>query len=129
MPIKKGSRELLGHLKENGYRIALATSSTRASAEAHLTASGLLKYFDATVCGDEVKNSKPDPEIYLKAAGKLGTEPGLTYAVEDSYLGVEAASNAGMTVFMVPDLNPPREKEKTLAYKICDSLFDIIKEL
>ncbi len=129
IPLKNGAEELLKYLKENGYKIALATSTTRASAEGHLKKAGFLPYFDATVCGDDITKSKPDPEIYLKAAKKLGAKPSCTYAVEDSYLGVEAAARAGMRVFMVPDMNPPREKEKALAYKICESLLEVKKHL
>ena len=129
IPIKKGAKELLIYLHESGYKIALATSSTRASAEAHLKSAGFEGYFDATVCGDETQNGKPHPEIFLTAAKKLGVLPENCFIAEDSYLGVEAGARAGMKVFMIPDLNPPREKEKALAYKICESLDDVIELL
>ena len=129
IPIKKGARDLLCFLKAEGYKIALATSSTRASAEGHLEAAGFTEYFDATVCGDDITHSKPHPEIFLTAAKKLGVTPENCFVAEDSYLGVEAGAAAGMRVFMIPDMNPPREKEKTLAYMICDSLTDIKKHL
>ncbi len=125
--LKSGAKELLSYLRENGYKIALATSASRASAEGNLKAAGFTEYFDASVCGDEITKSKPDPEIFLKAAEKLGVPAYCCFAAEDSYLGVESAANAGMMVFMVPDMNPPREKEKALAYKICDSLFDVME--
>ena len=126
IPIKKGAEELLGYLKENGYKIALATSSTRASAEGHIKKADFEKYFDVTVCGDEIKNSKPHPEIFLTVAEKLGVSPENCYVAEDSYLGVESGVAAGMKVFMIPDMNPPREKEKATAYKICQDLEEII---
>lgn len=129
IPIKKGAEELLKFLKEKGLKIALATSTTRASAEGHLKKAGFLPYFDATVCGDEIENAKPNPEIFLKAAKKLGVKPENCFVGEDSYLGVEAGAAAGMRVFMVPDMNPPREREKQLAYKICDSLLEVKKHL
>ena len=78
------------------------------------------------VCGDEIKNSKPHPEIFLTAAKKLGVNPENCYVAEDSYNGVEAGVAAGMKVFMVPDMNLPRQKEKDLAYKICKDLLQII---
>ncbi len=127
--LKSGAKELLSYLRENGYKIALATSASRASAEGNLKAAGFTEYFDASVCGDEITKSKPDPEIFLKAAEKLGVPTDCCFAAEDSYLGVESAANAGMRVFMVPDMNPPREKEKAIAYKICDSLFDVMEYL
>ena len=126
IPVKKGAKELLVYLKENGYKIALATSSTRASAEEHIRKANFEKFFDATVCGDEIKNSKPHPEIFLISAEKLGVEPEKCYVAEDSYLGVESGAKAGMKVFMIPDMNPPREKEKELAYKICEDLFEVM---
>lgn len=129
IPIKDGALSLLKFLKEKGYKIALATSTSRASAESHLKSAGFSDFFDASVCGDEIKNAKPNPEVFLKAAEKLGVIPSECYVAEDSYVGVEAAFKAGMKVFMIPDMNPPRDKEKELSYKICDSLFDVIEYL
>ena len=129
VPVKKGAKELLTYLKNNGYKIALATSATRASAEGHIKKAGFGHFFDATVCGDEIKNSKPHPEIFLTAAQKLGVAPENCAVAEDSYLGVESGATAGMRVFMIPDMNPPRDKEKALAYKICNDLFEVIDYL
>ena len=126
IPIKSGAEKLLAYLRENDYKIALATSSTRASTEGHIKKAGFEKYFDSVVCGDEIKNSKPNPEIFLTAAKKLGVNPENCFVVEDSYNGVEAGAAAGMKVFMVPDMNQPRQKEKDLAYKICKDLSEII---
>lgn len=126
IPIKTGARELLTYLKTNGYQIALATSTRRASAEGHLRKAAFESFFDAIVCGDEVQHSKPHPEIFLTAAKKLGVCPENCYVVEDSYFGVEAGAAAGMRVFMIPDLNPPRDKERALAYHIGNTLLDIL---
>ena len=126
IPIKTGAVALLTYLKANGYKIALATSTRRASAEGHIQKAGFESYFDATVCGDEVAHSKPHPEIFLTAAEKLGISPADCYVVEDSYYGVKAGAAAGMKVFMIPDLNPPRETEKELAYRIGNTLLDIL---
>ena len=126
MPVKKGAQELLAYLKENGYKLAVATSSPRESTEGHIKNAGFENYFDTMVCGDEIKNSKPNPEIFLIAAKKLGVAPENCFVVEDSYNGVESGNAAGMRVFMIPDLNPPRQKEKDLAYKICKDLSEII---
>ena len=129
IPIKKGALELLTYLKDNGYKIALATSSSRTSAEGHIKRAGFEHFFDATVCGDEISHSKPHPEIFLTAAKKLGVAPEHCAVAEDSYVGVEAAAAAGMQVFMVPDMNPPRDKEKTLAFKICNDLLEVMNYL
>lgn len=129
IPQKPGVHELLSYLKDNNFKIALATSSTRQSAENHLNNAGIIDFFDATVCGNEIENSKPHPEIFLKAAHKLDVSTENCFVVEDSYLGVEAGYKAGMNVFMIPDMNPPRDKEKKIAYKICSSLTEIIEYL
>ena len=126
IPVKKGAKELLEHLKDKGYKIALATSATRASAEGHIRKADFEKYFDVSVCGDEIANSKPHPEIFLTAAKKLGISPEKCFVAEDSYLGVESGVAAGMKVFMIPDINPPREQEKDTAYKICNNLLEVI---
>ena len=126
IPIKKGAKELLTFLKENGYKIALATSTTRASAESHIKSANFQSFFDATVCGDEIKNSKPHPEIFLTAANKLSVKTEDCYVAEDSYMGVESGAAAGMKVFMIPDMTTPREKEKAIAYKICNNLLEVI---
>lgn len=126
IPAKKGAKELLSFLKENDYKVAVATSSPRESTEEHIKNAGFENYFDVMVCGDEIKNSKPHPEIFLTAAKKLGVNPENCYVAEDSYNGVEAGVAAGMKVFMVPDMNLPRQKEKDLAFKICKDLLQII---
>jgi len=126
IPIKKGAKKLLEHLKDKGYKIALATSATRTSAESHIRKADFEKYFDASVCGDEIENTKPHPEIFLTAAKKLGVSSECCYVAEDSYLGVESGVAAGMQVFMIPDMNPPREKERNTAYKICQDLEEVI---
>ena len=57
--------------------------------------------FDAVADGNDIKNSKPDPEVFFKAAEKLGIEPCDCLVVEDADAGVEAALNAGMEILAV----------------------------
>ena len=109
VPVKDGVRIALQYLKENGYKIAVATSTRRASAMHHFEQTGLKEYFDDFVCGDEVENSKPAPDIFLKAAQKLKVSPEKCMVIEDSPNGLKAASAAGMVPVMVPDLVPPDE--------------------
>lgn len=79
-----------------GYPMAVASSAIPKNIEFVVDALGFRPYFRAMVSGDEVTHPKPDPEIYLKAAGKLGVEPGQCVAFEDSFVGIEAAKRAGM---------------------------------
>lgn len=107
VPVKKGARELLPYLKEKGYLLALATGSGGNQTMWNLRNTGLENYFDAMVCGDQVTKSKPNPEIFLKAAEKLHTEPQQCLVIEDSINGITAALEGGFCVVMVPDLTMP----------------------
>ena len=126
VPVKRGARELLSYLKINGYRTGLATSTRRVKAEEELEQAGLLKYFETVVCGDMVTHSKPHPEIYELACSKMGLDPAGTYAIEDSFHGVRAASAAGMRVIMVPDLIAPDKEIEALAWQIYPSLMGVL---
>jgi HAD superfamily hydrolase (TIGR01509 family) len=91
-----GATDLVRALEAAGVPIAVASSSFRPVVEATLGAIGLRAAFNAVVSGDEVGEGKPAPEIYLRAAGRLGVEPGRCVAIEDSANGVRAAIAAGM---------------------------------
>lgn len=100
-PLIAGARELVAQLRGEGVPIAVASSSHREWVEAALTGAGLRQYFDQTTAGDEVSMGKPSPEIYLKAAQKLGVDPVDCIAIEDAPAGVESANAAGMSVVLV----------------------------
>ena len=80
-------------------------------------------------CGDEIKNLKPDPEIFLKVAEKLNVLPENCIVLEDSRFGVYAAKNAGMYPIMVPDLLTPDEELLGIIYKKADDLGQVIELL
>ncbi len=109
VPVKKGVRELLKYLKENGYKIAVASSSSESSILHHLKNADIEKYFDKIICGDMVTKSKPEPDIYITAAIELGVNCENCYAVEDSERGLFSAYRANMEVVFVPDLYTPTE--------------------
>ena len=123
--IKKGADEILPYLKKKGIKIALATSSPYERAQEHLGMAGLFKYFDQCVCGGMVKNSKPQPDIYLLASEKLGLKPCECIAVEDSPNGVKSAVNAGCKTVMIPDLTPCTEDLKKDLFALCTDLTEI----
>ncbi|MBE6579973.1 MAG: HAD family hydrolase [Ruminococcaceae bacterium] len=130
LPEKEGLHQILAFLKENGYRIALATSTRKEGAVDHLTKAGILAYFDVLTTGDMFTHGKPDPEIYLTACRLLGSDPAETYAVEDSYAGLESAHRAGMKPVMIPDLFPPTEYTRSIAaeYPSLTALMNALKE-
>lgn len=129
LPVKKGSVELLRFLKSENKPIALATSTARRTVIKEMWFADLLEYFDAVVCGDMVKRSKPAPDIFLKACEMLGAAPGRSYVVEDSYNGIRAAAAGGLMPIMVPDLFPPDEEMRRLSAAVLDSLTDVIEYL
>ena len=123
--LKPGVFELFDRLKERKIPIALASSTRQASVMRMLEHAGLTAYFDAIVCGDMVSRSKPDPEIFLTAAERLGAEPSDCYVIEDSYNGVRAAHAAGMYPVMVPDILQPDEEIRGLAEVVLPTLIDV----
>lgn len=124
---KKGAQKLLGFLKENGYKVALATATPAQRAEEYLRRVDLLKYFDYVASARMVKNGKPKPDIYLFAAEKLGLKPEECLALEDSVNGVRSAAAAGCKTVLVPDLDNPEEQLKPLLYGTADGQEDVIK--
>jgi HAD superfamily hydrolase (TIGR01509 family) len=126
LPLKKGVKELLAYGKAQGYKMAVATSSSREYAMGNLIRAGIDPYFDSVICGDMVKKAKPDPEIYQKACESLGIQPEYCMAFEDAPGGILSAHQAGMQVIMVPDLVQPTEEIRKLTYRVCDSLADVI---
>lgn len=89
--------EVLHTLKERGYKMAVCTSADHRKALDNLRAIGAEEtLFDQFVTGDEIKNKKPDPEIYLKGAALLGCLPEECIVVEDAPNGIQAAHAGGM---------------------------------
>lgn len=101
---KPGLRALLTYLKQNGYKVAVASSSPKYDIELHLSREGITQYIDVIANGSEVKNSKPAPDIFLLAAERLGLAPEECIVVEDSPFGIRAARAAGMSCVFVKDL-------------------------
>jgi len=95
----EGAKELLKKLRISGTAAALASSSTLDLIELMLDRIGLTRYFPHRVSGEEVQCGKPAPDIFLEAAHRLGLEPSSCCVIEDSYNGVKAAKDAGMTVY------------------------------
>lgn len=108
--LREGVRELIRRILDKDMRLAIATSSSRKVAEDVIRRVGIRQEFSVMACGDEVLYRKPNPEIYLKAATKLGVEPRRCLVFEDSTTGVRSAVSAGMTVVCIPELSFDRSK-------------------
>lgn len=129
VPVKKGLIDVLERLKKNGVLLAVATSSKRSITEEYLMRSYIMDYFDIIVCGDEVRNGKPNPEIFLKAAGQLNCEPSNCLIFEDSQNGLLAAADSGAMPIFVKDMKEPKQEIKARAFKSYDSMLDFLNDL
>lgn len=126
IPVKDGVVELLTWLKNNNIPTAVATSTQQDVATIKLKLAGLEQFFDNLTTGCEVKNGKPDPEIYLLAAGRLNIKPEQCLAFEDSNNGVLSAVSANMQTFQIPDLVQPSAQILTLGHTVSASLLDVL---
>ncbi|MGV0744667.1 HAD family hydrolase [Mycolicibacterium sp. XJ870] len=102
LPWRPGAQEMLDGLTAAGVPMALVTNTRRELAERALNSIGR-QYFSVSVCGDEVKNGKPAPDPYLRAADLLGVAAAHCLAVEDSVTGTASAEAAGCPVLVVPN--------------------------
>lgn len=93
----------LSSLKSQGYQLAVASNSVRASVEAMMNKSNLDTYLDVMMSNEDVSKSKPDPEIYIKTMERLGVTPAQTLIVEDNENGIRAARASGAHVLVVAD--------------------------
>ena len=120
--IKPGVIAMLSLLERKCVPFAIATSSHQHNASLSLSVSGLSNRFDTVVTGDQISNGKPAPDIYLEAARRLGVDPTGCFAFEDSEPGLVAATTAGMTTFLVPDLVAPTQTAIERAYDVLTTL-------
>lgn len=100
---RKEATEVLNTLKNEGYKLALASSTHLELVERVLNENGIRNLFETVVSGNQFKKSKPDPEIYLYTASCLGVKPEECLAVEDSTIGITAAHRAGMKIAAMID--------------------------
>ena len=107
-----GVLKLLTDLKKNNFRIALASSSKNAMTV--IGKLGIKSWFEVIVDGNMIKNSKPDPEIFLTAAKKLGVQPEECVVIEDAEAGVEAAKRAGMKCVGIGNLSQLHQADKVV---------------
>jgi HAD superfamily hydrolase (TIGR01509 family) len=109
LPRLKVVPEVLEHIEAQHGRIpfAVVSGSTKESVTASLASLKLLDRFDAMVCAGDYKRSKPDPEPFLLAATRLGVAPNACLVFEDTEMGIQAATAAGMASVRVP---PPWER-------------------
>lgn len=99
-----GAAAVLTFARRADLKVALATSSLRSHADLSLAETKLAGLFDAEVTGDEVDRGKPEPDIFLLAASRLGVSPAECVVLEDAPAGLEAADAAGMRRLWIPNV-------------------------
>ena len=103
-------------------KMAVASSSRMDNIRHHLRSAGIEGYFDAIASGQEVERSKPEPDIFLLAAERIGCAPEECYVFEDSSNGIRAGMAAGCVTVMVPDMVPP--SKNLPVSRVCVSLHE-----
>lgn len=121
--------ELLKYLRENNYKIAVASSSDTADIKNNLEKTKLEKYIDEIASGAEVENGKPAPDVFLLAAKRLDVDPKDCLILEDSKAGVKAGKASGAMVFMVPDMFTVDKECEDTADRILTNLGEVIEIL
>jgi HAD superfamily hydrolase (TIGR01509 family) len=123
-----GALEFISKCRNKGFKLALATSADSIKMEVNLKEIGLSRdSFDTIITGIDVDRKKPFPDIYLKAAKRLGVKPGDCLVVEDAVSGIEAAKAAGCRCLAVTSsFDAAALKE---ADWICDSLVNVPEDV
>ena len=115
--LKKGALNILNYCKKHDIKMAIATSTARDKQTKVLTKLGIIDYFDYMVFGDEINNSKPAPDIYLKVYEHYNIDKDEMIIYEDSKNGILSAHNAGIKVVYIKDIVDVEEEVTSLCYK------------
>lgn len=126
IPQKKGVRDTLEMLKSMGIPLGLASSTRKAVVCEELKDAGLLDFFRVVMGGDQLKRSKPEPDIYLMTCEQLEVDPKECIAIEDSYNGILSAYGAGMCPVMIPDMLVPTEEMREKSAVILNDMTELI---
>ena len=128
IPLKAGVVDLIGRFDDAGLALAIATSSRRVNVDRHLATHGIHEIFRTIVTQEDVTFTKPHPEPYLTASGRIGIEPGRCLAIEDSANGVRSAIAAGLAVVAVPDIAMLPDELSVQCLHVLDG-FDALHDL
>ena len=129
LTLKKGAINILEYCKNHNILSAIATSTYKEKQLRILTQLDIAKYFDYMVFGDEIKNSKPAPDIYLDVYNHYNFKKEDILIFEDSRNGILSAHNAGIKVIYIKDVVDVEKEVVDLAYKSIKDLDEGIKLL
>ena len=127
IPLMTGAKEMLEFLSLRGKKMVMGTSADSFMANTLLESKGIKDYFSHIITADDVERGKPDPEVFLRGAGKMNINPSKTMVFEDSINGVKAAYGAGMMPVMIPDKLTPTEDIEDMLYKKFDNFLKVIE--
>lgn len=120
-----GASELVQALAGRGCPLAIASNGITRYIESALEGLGLTAFFPIRVGVDQVAQGKPEPDVYLSAAHRLGVNPRRCLAVEDSRVGVRAANAAGLRAIAVPGPHDREQANYAEAWRIFPSLLEV----
>ena len=123
-PAMPGAKELVAALDEAGFGLAVGSSAPPENVNAALDRLGLRQRFGAVVNGSDVRRGKPDPQIFLLAAARLGVPPSRCLVIEDAPVGVAAAAAAGIACVGLASTGRTRESLRE-AQLVVDSLTEL----
>lgn len=125
VPLSPGLVPLLQGLTERGARLAVGSSAPPENVDLVLDAGGLRQYFLATVDGTQVKRGKPEPDVFLQAAEKIGVRPERCIVIEDAPPGIRAAKSAGAIAVGVATTHPAEQLRAAGADHVFGGIADI----
>ena len=124
--LMEGVQETLEALKEEGYSLAIASSTEINDTIEHLRHAGILEYFSSIVGGDMVEKGKPNPDPFLLAASMIGAKPSDCIVIGDSPNDILTAKAAGMEMILIPDVSPATDEQKAYCSAVLTSMKDAL---
>lgn len=129
VPLKEGVLETLKYFYSRQIPMAVATSSAREIAEKYLQIANIEHYFKFLVCGDEVLQGKPHPEIFKTACEKFNLAPKNCFMIEDSENGLRSAHDASGIAILIRDIKAPNQRMLDMADDYFESMKDFKSKL
>ena len=126
-PVAPNCREVIAELCRRGILLALASSSSYQNVQLFLDASGTREFFQVVLSGEDIKISKPDPQIFQTARNSLGLAPESCYVIEDSKSGIQGAQADGMNVIGVVGQHSHKDFESFGVLKVISYLDELLQ--
>lgn len=129
LAVRNGAIEFLSWCHQQGYLCVVVTSTFRQKALERLRIAKLIPFFDQIITGDQIQKGKPDPEIYQLALQTLGLKAMDCIAVEDTRVGMQSATQAGIITYWMLDLIGPQQKDLEQVVAVCEDFIELKRRL